>query len=209
MIHIITAENRHCFNHALMAMHRQRKAVFIDELRWSLEAPDGLEIDSYDCPEAVYLLETDGAKAPLTASARLLPTTRPHLMADIFSDLCAEGPPRAAEIWEVTRFCPAPETPQGRPRHSALARMIAGIMETALIFGIEKVSFVASAGLAPLAMKVGWTIRPLGPPQGQGREQLRAFLAEIDAKGLREVRLRNNLIGPLTRYAPADFARAA
>jgi N-acyl-L-homoserine lactone synthetase len=87
--------------------------------------------------------------------------------------------------------------------------MIAGIMETGLIFGIEKVCFVASAGLAPLAVNVGWTVQALGPAHGKGRQRLRAFLAEIDVAGLREVRRRNGLKGPLTRYTPADFARAA
>lgn len=209
MIHIITAENRRHFHHALMEMHRQRKAVFIDELKWSLEDTAGLEIDSYDSADAIYLIEADGPREQVTGSARLLRTTEPHLLGEVFPHLCAGAPPVGPNIWEATRFCPAPETPRGAPRHEMLGRIIAGIMETALIFGIEQVTFVANAGLAPLAANAGWAARPLGPERGVGREKLRAFVADIDAIGLRTVRERNGIQGPLTRFMPGERANAA
>ena len=87
MIHIITAENRHLFRHALMEMHRQRKAVFIDELGWPLQAEAGIEIDAYDGEDVVYLIESDGPRACVGGSARLLPTVRGHLLQDVFADL--------------------------------------------------------------------------------------------------------------------------
>ncbi|HRK65526.1 MAG TPA: acyl-homoserine-lactone synthase, partial [Terricaulis sp.] len=108
MIHIVTAENRRQFHHALTEMHRQRKAVFIDELNWRLEESAGLEIDAYDSAEAIYLIEADAPRAPISASTRLLATTRPHLLSDVFPQLCAERPPCGPHVWEATRFCPAP-----------------------------------------------------------------------------------------------------
>jgi acyl-homoserine lactone synthase len=209
MIHIITGENRRHFHHALMEMHRQRKAVFIDELKWTLEDAAGLEIDSYDSPDAIYLIEADGPREPVTGSARLLPTTKPHLLGEVFPHLCAEAPPAGPNIWEATRFCPAPGTPRGAARHELLARIIAGIMETALLFGIEQVTFVANRGLTPLAMNVGWDARALGPERGVGRERLTAVAADIDAAGLRRVRVRNGISGPLTRFMPGALVHAA
>lgn len=35
-----------------MEMHVQRKAVFIDELKWRLDASSGIDIDAYDSAEA-------------------------------------------------------------------------------------------------------------------------------------------------------------
>jgi N-acyl-L-homoserine lactone synthetase len=209
MIHMITAENRHIFRHALMEMHRQRKSVFIDELKWRLEETAGVEIDAYDSAEAVYLIEAEGARAAVTGSARLLPTDRPHLLGDIFPHLCTEAPPRGANIWEATRFCPAPDTPKGAPRRDLLARMIAAIMEAALLFGIERVTFVANAGLAPLALNAGWNARALGPPQLRGRDRLTAIVADISAEGLRQVRIRGGIGAPLTRFAAGGIAQAA
>lgn len=209
MIHIITAENRPHFHHALMEMHRQRKAVFIDQLKWRLEDSAGLEIDAYDSVDAIYLIEADAPRAPISASARLLPTTRPHLLNEVFPYLCEEAPPTGPGVWEATRFCPAPDTPHGHQRRGMLGRVIAGIIETALLFGIEQVTYVADAGLAPLARKAGWSVRALGPGRGRGRNRLAAFAADIDAAGLRRVRALHGISGPLTRFMPGDVASAA
>ncbi|MEQ1488961.1 MAG: acyl-homoserine-lactone synthase [Terricaulis sp.] len=209
MIHIITAENRRDYHHALMEMHRQRKEVFIDQMKWRLEESAGIEIDAYDCPEAIYLIEAAAPRAPVTGSARLLQTDRPHLLGDHFHFLCDAEPPAGPEVWEATRFCPAPDTGQGQPRHDMLARMIAGIMETALIFGIERVTFVANAALTPLAAKAGWDAQPLGAARRVGRDRLTAFVAAIDQRGLRRVRQRNDITTPVTRFLGGDLTQAA
>jgi N-acyl-L-homoserine lactone synthetase len=99
--------------------------------------------------------------------------------------------------------------PKGAPRHDLLARMIAAIMEAALLFGIERVTFVANAGLAPLALNAGWDARALGPPQRRGRDRLPAIVADISAEGLRQVRLRGAISAPLTRFAAGQAALAA
>ena len=87
--------------------------------------------------------------------------------------------------------------------------MIAGIMETALLFGIEQVTYVADAALAPMALKVGWDVRALGAPRGKGRNRIQAFVASIDGAGLKRVRQAFAISAPLTRFVPADLARAA
>lgn len=209
MIHIITAENRRHYHHALMEMHRQRKEVFIDQMKWRLEESAGIEIDAYDCPEAIYLIEAAAPRAPVTGSARLLQTDRPHLLADHFRFLCDSEPPAGPDVWEATRFCPAPDTAYGPPRHDLLARIIAGIMETALIFGIERVTFVASAALTPLAAKAGWDAQPLGPARRVGRDRLTAFVAGIDQRGLKRVRQTNGIKAPVTRFFGGDVTQAA
>ncbi len=209
MIYIISPDNRRRFHHLLTEMHRQRKQVFIDKLKWRLEESAGLEIDAYDSPEAIYLIEAGTPTSQVRVSARLLPTERPHLLSEQFADLC-EGPiPAGPTIWEATRFCPAPNTPAGAPRRQMLGRMIAGIMETALLFGIDQVTYVADAALAPLAMKVGWDARALGAPRGKGRHRIQAFAAHIDGAGLKRVREAFAISAPLIRFVPAELARAA
>ncbi len=208
MINIITGENRHLFHPVLTEMHRQRKQLFIDQMGWSLADIAGLEMDDYDSPEAVYLVETGGEGAVLQ-SARLLPTQAPHLLSEVFPGLCDNGPPRSETIWEASRFCPAPDTEKGFPRRQLLMRMIAAILETSLLFGVEGVTFVASAALAPLARKAGWEVSPLGGSQRFGRERLTAMLARVTSAGLQRVRAINGLTGPLTRYADINARRAA
>ncbi|MBK8544992.1 MAG: hypothetical protein IPL62_16490 [Caulobacteraceae bacterium] len=68
MIYIVSEENRRRFHHLLTEMHRQRKQVFIDKLKWRLEESAGLEIDAYDCHDAIYLIE---AGTPTSGRQRL------------------------------------------------------------------------------------------------------------------------------------------
>lgn len=209
MIYIVSAENRRRFHHLLTEMHRQRKAVFIDKLKWRLEHHAGLEIDAYDNAEAIYLIEAETQTSEVSASARLLPTTRPHLLSELFADLCTVPPPSGPGVWEATRFCPHPNTPNGGPRRAMLGRMISGIMETALLFGIDRITYVADAALAPMAKAAGWEAHALGPPRGRGRSKIQAFSAEIDSAGLRRVRLTHAIEAPLIRFVPGDLVRAA
>lgn len=209
MIYIVSEENRRRFHHLLTEMHRQRKQVFIDKLKWRLEESAGLEIDAYDSHEAIYLIEAGTPTSNVSVSARLLPTVRPHLLSQQFAALCEEDLPAGPGVWEATRFCPAPDTPAGPPRRDMLGRMIAGIMETALLFGIDQVTYVADAALAPMAQKVGWDVRALGAPRGKGRNRIQAFVASIDGAGLKRVREAFAITAPLTRFVPADLARAA
>lgn len=208
MIHIVTADNRQLYHHALMAMHQQRKRVFIDQLKWALDHTAGIEIDSFDSPDVVYLIEAQSPRSAVTGSTRLLPTDRPHLLGSVFAHLCSKTPPTGADVWEATRFCPSPELGKGDARRALLARMIAGIMETALLFGVSRVTFVANAALAPLATQAGWQVEALGKPHRAGRDRVSAFVAHIDADGLRQVRVRNGIAKPLTRFH-SDLAQAA
>lgn len=82
-------------------------------------------------------------------------------------------------------------------------------METALIFGIERVTFVASAALTPLAAKAGWDAQPLGPARRVGRDRLTAFVAGIDQQGLKRVRKSNGIKAPVTRFLGGDLTQAA
>ena len=142
-------------------------------------------------------------------SARLLATDHPHVLGDVFPQLCAEAPPRASQIWEASRFCPAPSVAKGAPRRQCLGRMIAAILEVGILFGFEHVSFVASAALAPLAERAGWSVRRLGEMKRIGRERLVAMLAEVSSDGLTQVRRANGLTGPITRFADPSHRRAA
>lgn len=92
--------------HILDQMYRLRAKVFVDELGWDVSVRDGLERDAYDDCNPVYLVWTDKNRRNLYGSVRLLPTTGPTLLYDVFratfpDDLCLVAP----GIWEGTRLC--------------------------------------------------------------------------------------------------------
>ncbi len=105
MIITIDALNRHRFAPVLEEMYRLRARVFQDRLGWDVDVKDGKEIDVFDDldPAHVVCLDDDG---DVVGCMRLLQTTGPHMLADVFhSILDGEAPLRSAQIWEATRFC--------------------------------------------------------------------------------------------------------
>src|SRR3546814_8713291 len=82
-------------------MFAARKQVFIDLLKWDLPALDGrFEIDQFDTPDARYLILLDPDDLRHRASARLLPTSAPHLLGEYYAHLCTERAPSGAGAWE-------------------------------------------------------------------------------------------------------------
>jgi len=204
MIRIVTMENREAHAGALLEMHRQRKAVFVDCLGWDLAVTHGLEIDAYDGRHALYLLSME--KGRLISSARLLPTTRPHPMSDRFAHLCSHGVPRGPGVWEASRFCVNPAITERASRRAQLGLIIAGILEAGLARSIDRVTFVAGSALLPLALDAGWDARPLGPPSHDGRDTITAVVAEITRAGLAAVRRRYALEGCIIESASLKAA---
>lgn len=201
MILIINAENRSLFESELIEMHRQRKAVFVDKYGWKVPVRGDMEVDSYDDESTTYLIaKRASSDLEVSASARLLPTVRSHLMADLFVTACAGNVPSGPAIWEVSRFCVNPRIASRRQRVQLLWEMACGVMETALLYGVEKVTFVANAALLPLALQCGWSAVRLGPTLPDGDDEITAVAASITPDGLRATRDRLGVHGPVTRF---------
>lgn len=210
MILIVNAENRSLFVSELFDMHRQRKVVFVDRQGWNVPVIGDMEMDDYDDADTTYLIaKADSNSAEVLASARLLPTVRPHLMTDLFAQACDGRAPRGPYVWEVSRFCVNPEVASRRKRVQLLWEMACGVMETALLHGVEKVTFVANAALLPLALDCGWKCARLGPTLPDGDDEITAVVASITSDGLRAGRKRLGIDAPVTRFALSTVKIAA
>src|SRR5205814_3225941 len=87
-------------------MFRLRARVFRDRLGWDVQVTDGKERDKYDDEGPVYIIYADDETQEVKGCLRLLPTTGPTLLADIFADTLPDAVHiRAPTIWECTRFC--------------------------------------------------------------------------------------------------------
>jgi acyl-homoserine lactone synthase len=200
MIFIVTAENRELFCSELNEMYRQRKQVFVDRLGWNIPVVQDMEIDRYDRDETIYLIAKAALDAPVLASVRLLPTVGPHLMSDVFPSACDGGPPCGPSIWEVSRFCIAPDVHSCRARIGLVWDIVCGVTETALRFGIEHVTFATNGALLPLVLECGWQAEPLGPTLPDGEDEITAVAAATTTDGLRNVRRRFGVPYPVTRF---------
>ena len=105
MLIAIDAINRDRFGAVLDEMFRLRARVFADRLGWEVTIQDGMEIDKFDALDPAYLVGLDD-EGHVVSCARLLQTTGPHMLADVFSSILDGEPPlRSSRIWESTRFC--------------------------------------------------------------------------------------------------------
>ena len=199
MIFLVNAENRSQFAADLAAMHRQRKIVFVDRAGWNVPVSGDQEIDRYDRDDTLYLLAKDAPCGPILASVRLLPTQRPHLMSELFPLACLAAIPRGPTVWEASRMCVAPGLRAERRAHALVWEMVCGVLETALLYGIDQVVFAVNRALLRLVLHCGWEVRPLGPRLGAGEQEVAAAAATVTAAGLRAVRQRHGISIPATR----------
>ena len=94
-------------------MGHYRREVFINQLGWELSTVNGMELDEFDGPDAVYVCSHD-EDGQLSGVARLLPTTAPYLMEKVFPQLWGgKQLPHDSKIWELPRFAAASVAKQG------------------------------------------------------------------------------------------------
>lgn len=199
MIYLVNQENRHLFQIQLRHMWRQRYKAFVEDLGWELSTRNGLEIDQYDNDGAVYLIASDDGDG-VTGSMRLLPTTAPHLMSDLFPELCAKGVPRGTDIWESSRTNIRPDEPDSHHMTRTMGEIMCGMMEFGLLYGVRKITFTANMTLLPSVLKAGWDVEPLGLPRDLDGDLTVACAINVTADGLRNVQRTRSIRGFVMRY---------
>jgi len=176
---LLTQDDRSEAGDAVMrAMFEARKRVFVDLLGWDVPVLAGkYEVDQFDDSHARYLILADPDHRHL-ASARLLPTTRPHILDTLYAELCDGAPPRGPEAYEITRFC-LDRTLEAAERRHWRDALITGLVHYALEHRITTYTGVAERGWLDQILAFGWDAAPLGPPRNIGGMMLGAMRIEI------------------------------
>lgn len=178
MLHIVKEPFRPVPDAVLHAMFAARKSVFVDLLKWQVPVLDGrFEVDQFDDEQARYVIlsELDGTHL---ASARLLPTTRSHILDSFYGDLCEQAPPHGEDIFEITRFC-LDRTLRAPERRVARNSLVTALAEHALTNGIARYVAIAEMSWFQQILAFGWKCRPLGMPQMMDGSMLVALEIEI------------------------------
>lgn len=165
MVHVITPANRSLYADALEDMFRMRHNVAVQELGWIIPNMDSArDQDEFDHEETIYFVELDSERNVI-ATARLNPTTRPHLMTEVFPELCEfSGVPIGEDIYEYSRFLVKKTGIKRRIYATAQAHISLAIVEYCLAAKIKHVSWVTYKRSYPLALRM-WKTRPLGLPR--------------------------------------------
>jgi len=198
MLHIQTASAPLLANAELRGMFEARKRVFVDLLGWDVPVlADRYEVDQFDDRHCTYLLLTDEAGRH-RASARLLPTVRPHILDSLYPHLCTDLPPRGDDIFEITRFCLDRDL-TAADRRRARDTLVCALADHALSRGIRAYTAIAERRWIEQIRSFGWRTHALGPEWIERNSRLAALeiVIEPDTPG----RLRTCGLTPDERLA--------
>ena len=168
MLIMVNKENSSRYGRELSSMHRLRKKVFKDEMKWPVNVISEMEFDQFDNDDACYLMHINPKDGEVDGSTRLIPTTKPYLLGDVFPQLIASGNvPREENIWETTRFC----SDTDRAPKEMIGILAAGMLEFALMNGIKEYVSVSDIRIEPLIKRYGWVPERLGDVIDTGTEK--------------------------------------
>ena len=164
MIVVVEQYNAREYSHLMDQMYQMRARVFRDRLRWDVRVVEGRERDKYDDEGPVYVIYTDDRVREVKGSLRLLPTTGPTLLADIFSDTLPAGVHLSAPtIWECTRLCLDDRLlASGHQLLLDSTALIAGLGEVAMRAGIETILGNFDSSMLRLYRQIGCEVEVLG-----------------------------------------------
>jgi acyl homoserine lactone synthase len=146
-----------------------RHRVFVEQLGWRLHVQDGSETDQFDRPDTVYVMVEDGA-GNIAGCSRLLQTTRPYLLAEVFPQLLnGLPPPSDASVWELSRFAAMDfnaraATPLAQFADSATALLMRASVACAAERGAQRLITVSPVGIERLIRRLGLQAHRAGPP---------------------------------------------
>jgi acyl-homoserine lactone synthase len=188
------------------AVHSLRHDIFVEEMGWEdLRRDDRLEIDQFDHDEAIHhIVMRDGE---LAGYQRMLPTTRPHLLTEVLTDLYEGTPPSGPTVWELTRYAVARHFREGRWGMSSVgSELVAGFIEWGMTRGVDQVIIEFDPSWVLRALQLQFLARPLGYQRTYGRQQVVATLLGFDANTLRVVREKRNYHAPVLTHGEPLFS---
>ncbi|MBX9863582.1 MAG: hypothetical protein K2Y42_12620 [Hyphomicrobium sp.] len=193
--------------HLIDEMFKLRARVFKDRLDWEVTVVDGRERDQFDDLNPLYALAIDDLNR-VVATFRLLQTTGPHMLADVFRGLMPEGIPiRSPLIWESTRF--AVDTSLARDRGPRGLAEVTGLMLTTLLetgfnSGLTHILTVLDVRMEKIVRRAGCPVDRLTEPRDFGGVPSLAILMECSEETVAEMHRRNNV--PLDCFADSQLS---
>jgi acyl-homoserine lactone synthase len=192
MIYLVDRRNRAAFAQQLDEMHRLRHQIYVDRRGWkALARPDQREIDQFDTEDAVYLLGLDEL-GHVTSGLRLVPTTGPHLIRDVFPHAATWGRiPSDEHIYEFTRYFIVSGKNGMRAKRRVAGELLCAMFEYGLATGLTHYSLLCDTFFLPHMLECKWKVHPLGLPTPYDEGTCIAVLFEISEaalEGTREAR---------------------
>jgi len=185
MIRIIPGEWRARFPRLIDEMHKLRRNVFFERLKWQVTVINRWEIDGYDALDPLYVLSLDDNERVI-GGLRLLPTTGFNMLNDTFSELLPDGARiQSPLIWESSRFTvrmTGDRSVDAPVISRATAELGLALNEIGKAAALSHVVTVYDRAMHRMLLRCGCAGDPLGPPQMIGGVETYAVLYEVGAE---------------------------
>jgi acyl homoserine lactone synthase len=172
-VHYISGTSTSLAAEVFVGLARFRHRVFVEMLGWELQTRDGLELDQFDRADTVYVAARN-ERGAVVGIARLLPTTRPYLLRDVFPQLLHEQPlPCTSAVWELSRFAAVDfdstrTTPVSQVAAQVSSPVAVGLLREAMRvaseLGAQHLITVSPLAVERLLRKAGFRAHRAGPP---------------------------------------------
>lgn len=144
-----------------------RNVVFKERLGWQVECLHGREIDEFDTKDAVYGTVINKHES-LVGCFRLLPTTKPYMLKNIFSEvLHGATAPEDERVFECSRFAVLPSVTGPATLHE-IYKITAELLGLQITFclerGIHTVVSVTDTRFERILQRSGLFCERYGPP---------------------------------------------
>lgn len=206
MLKLIEGSYASFFPKEMDAMFRSRAETFHERLGWEVTVKNGYERDRFDDINPLYLVSVDPDTERYRGSVRLLPTSGPNMLRDVFPFLMGGEVVESATVWEASRICAATDDTAVLP-HAILSELIAGMSEVCRLAGLTGIVTVFDARVLRILRKIGCPVELLGPPQKVGG--ILCYVGMIaDGDWLTEFRARHGLPPSVLHHGAAELAFA-
>ena len=189
MLEVLISNTPGCLISAdiLDSMYRLRSATFAERMGWDVNSVQGRETDRFDEIDPTYMVVRHRAQPNSVLGCwRLLPTTGPYMLRDIFPELLDGHPvPSDPRVWEISRYAVAPAAHSARPGLGfgeislALWRRLFTFSREA---GIDAFVAVTNVSVERLVARLGITIERFAPPKRVGDAMSVAYRLPMDGR---------------------------
>ncbi|TIN77494.1 acyl-homoserine-lactone synthase [Mesorhizobium sp.] len=184
--HVVTAQNKYLYENEFDEFLRRRHDFFVHQKRWRPPSLDGRERDQFDTDAATYILGMEEER--VVTSARLLPTSEPHMVSEIFPHLCERsGVPRRPDWAEWTRTFVVPDKRSAGLR-GTLTELCCAVMEYALDEGLTALGGVQETYFMPHHSALKWRAEPMGMAREVNGEWYIVAYIDVNERALASVR---------------------
>ena len=161
-----------------------RYSVFVDRLKWKLpDAGAGLEVDQFDRDSTYHVCVRDGGAT--VGYARLLPTTLPCLLSEVFPELMdGDQIPRSADVWELSRFCSfdlrSPIEHRQQADFWGCQAVLRAAVQCALEHRVRRLIAVSAVAMERILLRLGVNASRASPTMQLHGHSVFAFWIDLD-----------------------------